>query len=90
MTAPRGAEVGDDMEKKSRWQDPEAVQGRNEAESLELAMRSILRMFADGNLVYRRRETRVSMDVAKGSDRLRRIRAAVAQQPAPSPIPATA
>lgn len=65
------------MEKKSRWQEPEAVNGRNEAESLELAMRSILRMFADGNLVYRRRETRVSMDVSKPSDRLRRIRAAV-------------
>lgn len=64
-------------DKKSRWQEPEAVQGRNEAESLELAMRSILRMFADGNLVYRRRETRVSMDVSKPSDRLRRIRAAV-------------
>jgi hypothetical protein len=73
------------MEKKSRWQDPEAVQGRNEAESLELAMRSILRMFADGNLVYRRRETRVSMDVSKPSDRLRRIRAA-AQAQAPAPL----
>jgi hypothetical protein len=71
------------MEKKSRWQDPEAVQGRNEAESLELAMRSILRMFADGNLVYRRRETRVSMDVSKPSDRLRRIRAAVQATSAP-------
>jgi hypothetical protein len=63
-------------DKKSRWQEPEAVSGRSDAESLELAMRSILRMFADGNLVYRRRETRLSMDVSKPSDRLRRIRAA--------------
>lgn len=70
------------MENKSRWQDPSAVQGRNEAESLELAMRSILRMFADGNLVYRRRETRVSMDVSKPSDRLRRVRAAIQAQSA--------
>lgn len=62
----------------SRWQDPEAERGRNEAESLELAMRSILRMFADGNLVYRKRETRVAIDVTKPSDRLRRIRQAQA------------
>jgi hypothetical protein len=72
-------------DKKSRWQEPEAVQGRSEAESLELAMRSILRMFADGNLVYRRRETRVNMDVSKPSDRLRRIRAAV-QATLPAPL----
>jgi hypothetical protein len=66
------------MSNKSRWQDPEAERGRNEAESLELAMRSILRMFADGNLVYRKREQRVAIDVTKPSDRLRRIRQAQA------------
>jgi hypothetical protein len=70
------------MATKSRWQEPEAEKGRSEAESLELAMRSILRMFADGNLVYRRRETRVAMDVTKPSDRLRRIRAAQVAAPA--------
>jgi hypothetical protein len=64
------------LTKSSRWQDPAAERGRTEAESLELAMRSILRMFADGNLVYRRREQRVAIDVSRPSDRLRRIRAA--------------
>jgi hypothetical protein len=72
-------------DKKSRWQEPEAVQGRNESESLEWAMKSILRMFADGNLVYRRRETRLNVDVSKPSDRLRRIRAA-SQPSVPAPL----
>jgi hypothetical protein len=64
----------------SRWQQPEALKGRQEADSLELAMRSILRMFADGNLVYRSRVQRVdSINVIRPSERLRRIRAAAAQ-----------
>lgn len=57
----------------SRWSDPEVQRGRNEAESLEVAMRSILRMFVDGNLVYRRREI-TERGISKSSDRLRRIR----------------
>lgn len=67
------------MVSKSRWQEPEAERGRVESDSLELAMRSILRMFADGNLVYRKREQRIALDVTKPSDRLRRIRSAQTQ-----------
>lgn len=69
----------------SRWQDPEAVRGRQESDSLEIAMRSILRMFAEGNLVYRSRVQRLdSSNVLRPSERLRRIRAAVQQTRAPA------
>jgi hypothetical protein len=43
-------------------------------------MRSILRMFADGNLVYRSRVQRIdSINVERPSERLRRMRAAAKQ-----------
>ncbi len=70
------------MSTTSRWQEPEAERGRQESDSLELAMRSILRMFADGNLVYRSRDRRVAMDVSKPSDRLRRIHQTQVHSPA--------
>lgn len=51
---------------------------KTEAAQLELALRSILRMFADGNLVYRRRETRVAFSVARPAARIRALRAGAA------------
>ncbi|MBI3724961.1 hypothetical protein HY251_13545 [bacterium] len=72
------------MSQKSRWQEPEAERGREESDGLELAMRSILRMFADGNLVYRSRDRRVAIDVTRPSDRLRRIRQQALSQQSPA------
>jgi hypothetical protein len=46
----------------------------DEAVALELAMRSILRLFAEGALVYRRREERVEFDVTGRAARARRVR----------------
>lgn len=45
-----------------------------EAERLEHALRLVLRLFANGDLVYRRREDRVALDVAARAERVRRVR----------------
>lgn len=46
---------------------------KQEAESLELAMRTILRFFADGRLVYRQ-DIRAAAPVARAVRRLRKLR----------------
>lgn len=60
------------MEKRD-WQGEAARRGRTSDEDLEQLMRSILKLFADGCLVYRTRE-RSTPSVATKSDRLRRVR----------------
>lgn len=45
------------------------------AAELELAMRAVLRLFAEGRLVYRARESRVALDVPSTARRLRALRA---------------
>ena len=52
----------------------ERAEGAAEAASLELAMRSILRMFAEGNLVYRSRGATVNFDVEQRARRVREWR----------------
>lgn len=46
-----------------------------ESDALELALRSILRIFANGNLVYRKREIAVAIDVDRLARRVRQLRA---------------
>lgn len=55
-----------------------AQEQSEEAASLERVMRSILRMFAEGNLVYRRREAVVATptSVDESAERVRRLRGA--------------
>lgn len=62
------------MEKRN-WSSEAIERARAEGEQLELLMRSILKLFADGCLVYRRRE-RQEPPVETKSDRLRRLRQA--------------
>lgn len=60
------------MEKRN-WKNEAVERARVEGEQLEQLMRSILRLFADGCLVYRSRE-RTGPSVETKSDRLRRLR----------------
>lgn len=60
------------MEKRN-WRGEAVEQARVEGEQLEQLMRSILKLFADGCLVYRRRE-RHGPPVETKSERLRRLR----------------
>lgn len=60
------------MEKRN-WGGEAVERARVEGEQLEQLMRSILKLFADGCLVYRRRE-RHGPSVETKSDRLRRLR----------------
>ncbi len=60
------------MEKRN-WGGEAVERARVEGEQLEQLMRSILKLFADGCLVYRRRE-RQGPSVETKSDRLRRLR----------------
>lgn len=55
------------------WSSASYTQTRQEGEKIEQLMRSILRMFATGNLVYRDRTCHAS-SVETKSDRLRRLR----------------
>jgi hypothetical protein len=61
---------------KRNWGGETIAQARAEGEQLEQLMRSILKLFADGCLVYRRRE-RAAPSVETKSDRLRRVRQAI-------------
>lgn len=60
------------MEKRN-WGGEAVERARVEGEQLEQLMRSILKLFADGCLVYRRRE-RQEAPVETKTDRLRRLR----------------
>ncbi|MBX3469093.1 MAG: hypothetical protein KF878_19655 [Planctomycetes bacterium] len=60
------------MEKRN-WRGEAIDRARVEGEQLEQLMRSILKLFADGCLVYRRRE-RHGPSVETKSERLRRLR----------------
>ena len=60
------------MEKRD-WRSEAAQRGRSSDGDIEQLMRSILKLFADGCLVYRQRE-RSMPGVATKSDRLRRVR----------------
>lgn len=66
------------------WSSAEYRRARAEGQELEALMRSILRLFAEGHLVYRDRTQR-SGPVETKSDRLKRLRrslgAAVRQEP---------
>jgi hypothetical protein len=71
----------------SRFSGEDYERARAQNETLEVAMRSILKLFADGCLVYRKRETTVRHDIGSSSHRVRRLRS----QGAPStPVPAIA
>lgn len=56
-----------------RWNSDEYRSARAEGDQIERLMRSILKLFADGCLVYRDREVRTH-GVKTQSDRLRRLR----------------
>jgi len=56
------------------WNSAAHQAGVQEAQQLEALMRSILKLFADGCLVYRKRET-LGLPVSTKSDRLKRLRA---------------
>ncbi len=58
------------------WQSAAHRRNQAESEQLEHLMRSILKLFADGCLVYRRRE-RQGPPVSTKSDRLKRVRQAL-------------
>lgn len=60
------------MEKRN-WGGEAVERARVEGEQVEQLMRSILKLFADGCLVYRRRE-RHGPSVETKSERLRRLR----------------
>lgn len=60
------------MEKRD-WRSEACARAREADGELEQLMRSILKMFADGCLVYRTRE-RLERPVETKSDRLRRVR----------------
>lgn len=47
-----------------------------EQEQLERGMRSILKMFAEGRLIYRRDEKAVRIDLGGRVERVRRLRSA--------------
>lgn len=66
----------------SRFSGEQYDRSRDETEHLERAMRSILKMFADGALTYRRREQTVKVDIGSRSDRIRRLRAQPTAAPA--------
>lgn len=68
------------MEKRD-WRSEAAQRGRQTDGDIELLMRSILKLFADGCLVYRQRE-RSMPGVATKSDRLRRVRREAPTTPA--------
>ncbi|MEZ6187649.1 MAG: hypothetical protein R3F62_21895 [Planctomycetota bacterium] len=55
------------------WSSVRYEQSRQEGEKIEQLMRSILKMFATGNLVYRNRTSHAA-SVSTKSDRLRRLR----------------
>jgi hypothetical protein len=61
------------MHDERRWNSDEYHRARAEGDQIERLMRSILKLFADGCLVYRDREVRAS-SVQTKSDRLRRLR----------------
>jgi hypothetical protein len=65
----------------SRFSSDEYERATRENEHLERAMRSILKMFAEGSLVYRKRESMVRDDIGSRSDRVRRIRSTRSEQP---------
>jgi hypothetical protein len=63
------------MMTKRDWSSDAYKQARAKNEEVEQLMRSILKLFADGRLVYRSR-TRRSAPVQTKSERLRRLRRA--------------
>ena len=69
------------MMTKRDWSSDAYKQARAKDQELELLMRSILKLFASGNLVYRSR-TRRSAPVQTKSERLKRLRRAMPGQPA--------
>ncbi len=74
-----GSETG--MSEKRNWAEARKWSGEQhqravqEAQELEALMRSILKLFADGCLVYRSRESQRTHSVSTQSSRLKRIRA---------------
>ena len=68
------------------WSGDDYQRAQAENESLERAMRSILKLFAEGCLVYKKRETTVRVDIGSRSDRVRRLR----RQATPAETPAVA
>ena len=62
------------------WSSEAYKKARGESQQLETLMRSILKLFAEGNLVYRNR-TRRTAPVQTKSDRLKRIRRGLVATP---------
>ena len=61
------------MRSERNWSGDAYKRARQEGQQVELLMRSILKLFAEGNLVYRNRTQR-SAPVQTKSERLKRIR----------------
>ncbi len=70
---------------KRNWSDPSYTQAVAEAQQIDDLMRSILRLFAEGCLVYRKRD-RCGPPVHTKSDRLKRLRRAHPPTPADQPV----
>ncbi len=62
------------------WSSEAYKKARAESQQIEGLMRSILKLFADGSLVYRSRTRRMA-GVQTKSDRLKRIRRALVAAP---------
>jgi len=65
---------------KRRWSGEAYETARQEGQEIEQLMRSILKLFADGCLVYRERQRRAA-SVETKSDRLRRLREGLVAMP---------
>ncbi len=63
-----------------KWSTEAHTKAVSESQQLEALMRSILRLFADGCLVYRNREKQMP-GVSTKSDRLKRIRSGLVSLP---------
>lgn len=61
------------MRSERNWSGDTYTRARQDSQQVDFLMRSILKLFAEGNLVYRRRTLR-SAPVQTKSERLKRIR----------------
>lgn len=62
------------MNSERKWSSEAYKKARAESQQIETLMRNILRLFAEGNLVYRARERRTASPVQTKTDRLKRLR----------------
>ena len=69
------------MNSERTWSGETYTKARAESQQIEALMRNILKLFAEGNLVYRTRGRRTAPPVQTKSDRLKRLRRVQAAMP---------